>query len=118
MSLSRRILLLAFLVLTVSIVGLLSRYWFLDVPAYVRICGSSSPEWWCTLRQWIINPYTYILSLVCGLIAIRQSSLNWSYASIAIGVLGLFSFNPYWSIANPDWSIAGLLTGLFALMRS
>lgn len=95
-----------------------SRYWFLDVPEYGRLCGSANPEWWCSLRQLIINPYVYMVSLICGLIALHQASLNWSLVSIAIGVLGLFSFNPAWNMAYPDWSIAGLLTGLFALMRS
>lgn len=118
MNLRRRLILLVLIVSSVSVLGILSRYWFLDVPEYGRLCASTDPAWWCSLRQLIINPYIYGVSLICGLIGLRKASLNWSLASIAIGVLGLFSFSPYWSIANPDWSIAGLLTGLFALMRS
>jgi hypothetical protein len=66
----------------------------------------------------VIDSRLYITSIVVGLIALRYTSVGWSALSIAIGILGLFSFNPYWSISNPDWSIAGLIIGIFAFMRS
>ena len=112
------ILCLFVIVIPVSIAGIALRTLVIDVPEITRHCASSTPSSWCELRALAINPRFYIASLVAGLIALRRASVNWSALSIAIGVLGLFSFNPYWSIANPDWSIAGLILGLLAFMRS
>jgi len=98
--------------------GVVLRTQVIDVPELSRICASSKPASWCELRNLVIDSRLYIASIVVGLIALRYASVNWSALSIAIGMLGLFSFNPYWSIANPDWSIAGLIIGLFAFMRS
>lgn len=112
------ILCLFVIVVPVSIGGIALRALVIDVPEITRHCASANPASWCDLRALAINPYFYIASLIAGLIALRRVSVYWSALSIAIGVFGLFSFNPYWSIANPDWSIAGLILGLLAFMRS
>ena len=109
---------LLMIVIPISIGGIALRTQVIDVPEITRNCASSTPASWCELRALAINPRVYIASLIAGLIALRRASVNWSALSIAIGVFGLFSFNPYWSIANPDWSIAGLILGLLAFMRS
>ena len=105
-------------VIPVSIGGIALRTQVIDVPEITRICASSAPASWCDLRALAINPRTYIASLIAGLIALRRANINWSALSIALGTFGLFSFNPYWSFAYPDWSIAGLIAGLLAFMRS
>ncbi len=106
------------IIIPVSIAGILLRIHIIDDPEFSRICGSSNPVTLCELRKLVINSRIYIASIVIGLIALRYASVNWSALSITIGVLGLFSFNPYWSVAYPDWGIAGLIIGVFAFMRS
>lgn len=109
---------LLIIIIPISIAGITLRSQVLDVPEISRICASSNPASWCGLRDLVTNSRLYIASIIIGVIALRRASVNWSALSIMIGVLGLFSFNPYWSIANPDWSIAGLIIGIFAFMRS
>ncbi len=111
------ILCLSAIVIPISIIGISLRTQVIDVPEISRICASSKPASWCWLRDLVIDSRIYIASIIVGLIALRYASVGWSALSIAIGILGLFSFNPYWSIANPDWSIAGLIIGIFAFMR-
>ena len=111
------ILCLLAIVIPISIIGIVLRTQVIDVPEISRICASSNPASWCGLRDLVIDSRIYIASIVIGVIALRYASVGWSALSIAIGILGLFSFNPYWSIANPDWSIAGLIIGIFAFMR-
>ena len=105
------------IIASVSIGGVALRTQVIDVPEITRICASATPPSWCELRTLAINSRIYIASLIAGLIALRRASVNWSALSIAIGVFGLFSFNPYWSFTTPDWSIAGLIAGLLAFMR-
>lgn len=106
------------IIIPVSIAGILLRIHIIDDPEVSRICGSSNPVTLCELRKLVINSRIYIASIVIGLIALRYASVNWSALSITIGVLGLFSFHPHWSVVYPDWSIAGLIIGVFAFMRS
>jgi len=106
------------IVVPVSAAGIALRVLMIDVPEITRICASSSPPSWCEIRALTINPRTYIFSFFIALIALHKASVNWSLLSIAIGTFGLFSFNPHWSNANPDWSLAGLTMGLLAFLRS
>lgn len=111
------LLCLLIIVIPVLISGILLRIYVIDVPELSRICASSNPASWCGLRDLVTNSRIYIISIIFGVIALRYASVNWSALSIATGLFGLFSFNPYWSISTPDWSIAGLVLGIFAFMR-
>lgn len=101
----------------VLLAGIALRILIIDVPGITRVCADSQPPYWCSLRSVVIDSRVYAASIVSALLAIRYNSLHLSCLAIAIGLFGLFSFNPNWSHTSPDWSICGLILGLLAYLR-